>query len=148
MKARKDVKIAIVSSSFRREVTENLEKHCVETFEKNGIKKEQIEIYTVPGSLEIPLVAKKLAKKSVYDAIIVFGAIVKGKTYHFEQIANECARLCMTVSYEYEIPIIFEVLAVYDLQDALDRAKRDKENKGVEAALTALHMVEIMKSIH
>jgi len=147
MKSLKNIRIAIVSSSFRREVTENLEKHCLETFIKKGLEKNQIAMYSVPGSLEIPLVAKKLSKKSIYDAIIVLGAILKGKTYHFEQIANECARLCMNVSYEFEIPVIFEVLAVYSLQDALDRAIRKEENKGEEAALTALKMIEVVEKI-
>lgn len=143
----KDIKIAIVSSSFRKEVIDNLEKNCVQTFEAHGVTKGQIDIFHVPGSLEIPLVVKKLAKKGQYDAIITFGAIVKGKTYHFEQIAHECARACMDISLQYEIPVIFEVLAVYDLQDALDRATRKKENKGVEAALTAFEMIKILKQL-
>lgn len=147
MKNTKDIKIAIISSTFRREVSENLEKNCLETLEKKGVKKNQVDIFHVPGSLEIPLVAKKLAKKNIYGAIITFGAIVKGDTYHFEQIANECARGCMEVSLEYEIPVIFEVLAVYELKDALDRATRKKENKGVEAALTALEMINLSSKL-
>lgn len=140
----KKVKIAIISSTFRREVSENLEKNCLKTLKEKGIKKNQIDIFHVPGSLEIPVVAKKLAKKNIYSAIIVFGAIVKGDTYHFEQIANECARGCMDVSLQYEIPVIFEVLAVYDLKEALERATRKEENKGVEAASTALEMINIL----
>jgi len=147
LKKKNDIKIAIVSSSFRKEVTHNLEKNCIQTFETHGVIKQQIDVFRVPGSLEIPLVAKKLAKKEEYDAIITFGAIVKGKTYHFEQIANECARACMDISMQYEIPIIFEVLAVYNLQDAIDRATRKEENKGVEAAETALEMIKILKSL-
>lgn len=143
----REIKIAIISSSFRAEVTENLEKNCIATFQKKGITKSQIDIFRVPGSLEIPLVAKKVAKKRMYDAIITFGAIVKGKTYHFEQIANECARGCMEVSLEYEVPVIFEVLAVYNLQDAIERATQKEENKGVEAALTALEMIHIVSKV-
>lgn len=143
----KKVKIAIISSTFRREVSENLEKNCLKTLKGKGIKKNQIDIFHVPGSLEIPVVAKKLAKKNIYSAIIVFGAIVKGDTYHFEQIANECARGCMDVSLQYEIPVIFEVLAVYDLKEALERATRKEENKGVEAASTALEMINILSKL-
>ena len=143
----KKIKIAIVSSSFRKEVSENLEKNCIATFKKVGITKNQIDIFKVPGSLEIPLIVKKVAKKGTYDAIITFGAILKGKTYHFEQIANECARGCMEASLEYEVPVIFEVLSVYDIQDALDRATRKEDNKGVEAALTALEMIKILSNI-
>lgn len=147
MKNIKQIKIAIISSSFRKEIADNLEKHCIATLEDKGLLDKQIDIFRVPGSLEIPLIAKKIAKKSQHDAIITFGAIVKGKTYHFEQIANECARGCMQVSLEYEIPVIFEVLAVYDLQDAVERATRNEENKGVEAALTALAMIKVISNI-
>lgn len=142
-----NIKIAIVKSLFRREVSDNLEKNCLATLKKEGLDKNQIDIFQVPGSLEIPLLVKKLAKKRIYHAIITFGAIVKGDTYHFEQISNECARGCMEISLQYEIPVIFEVLAVYDLKDALIRATRSKENKGVEAALTALEMIKILSKI-
>ena len=90
---------------------------------------------------------KKLAKENVYDAIITFGAILKGKTYHFEQIADECIRGCMDASWLYEVPVIFEVLAVYDIKDATERATGNEDNKGVEAALTALEMIKILSKI-
>jgi len=148
MKNLKNIRIAIVSSSFWKDIVDNLEKYCLETLAENGVTKKQVDIVRVPGSLEIPLAAKKLAKKNIYDALIVFGAIHKGKTYHFELIANECARGCMNVSYEFEIPVIFEVLALYELKDAINRAiKKTKDNRGVEAALTALKMIEVMMKI-
>lgn len=147
MKKLNQIKIAIVSSSFRKEVSNALERNCLATLKAKGILKNQLDIVRVSGSLEIPLVVKKLAQRGVYDAIITFGAIVKGDTYHFEQIANECARGCMEVSLQYEIPVIFEVLAVYDLKDALDRATRKKENKGMEAAQTALEMIKVLSKI-
>lgn len=147
MKKLNQIKIAIVSSSFRQEVVDALETNCLKTFKEKGLSKEQIEIFRVPGSLEIPLAVKRLAKNGTFDAIITFGAIVKGKTYHFEQIANECARACMDISLEYEIPVIFEVLAVYDIKDAIERSTRKEENKGVEAALTALEMIKVLSKI-
>ncbi len=147
MKNIKDLKIAIVSSAFRKQVSNNLQKHCLATLQQKGIRRKQVQIFRVPGSLEIPLVVKKLAKTGNYDAIIALGAIVKGQTYHFEQIANECIRGCMDVSWQYEIPVIFEVLAVYDLKDAMERATRKKQNKGVEAALTALKMIKLMQKL-
>ena len=147
MKNTKDIRIAIISSSFRMEVARALERNCIARLKRSGVTRSQIDIFRVPGSLEIPLVAKKLAAKRTYSALIAFGAIVKGKTYHFEQIANECARGCMDVSLEHEIPVIFEVLAVYHIQDAVARATRAKENKGVEAAQTALRMIEILADL-
>lgn len=141
MKKIDEIRIAIVSSNFRKEVADNLEKHCIATLSIKGVKADQIDRFRVPGSFEIPLMVKKQAKKGIYDAIITFGAIVKGDTYHFEQIANECARGCMEVALQFEVPVIFEVLAVYKLKDAIERATRSKENKGAEAALTALEMI-------
>jgi len=143
----KNIKIAIVSSSYHPEITSNLEKSCLVTLNKKGVKRNQVDTYRVPGSLEIPLVVKKLAKKHIYDAIITFGAIHKGKTYHFELIANECIRGCMEVSWQYEIPVIFEVLAVYDIKEAINRAIGKRENRGVEAALTALKMIALLSKL-
>ncbi len=142
-----NIHIAIVVSNYHKNITNELLRHCLETLKKKGVSESQITVVRVPGSLEIPLVAKKLAKKSIFDAIIVIGVIHKGETYHFELVANECARGCMQVGLEYETPIIFEVLAVYNLEDARVRATRKKENRGVEAALTALRMIELMREI-
>jgi len=139
--------LAIVSSSFRKEVSDNLEKNCLKTLKEKGVKDSEIKLFKVPGSWEIPLLVKKLAKTKKYNAIITFGAIVKGETYHFEQIANEVSNALMQISLEYEIPVIFEVLAVYDVRDALKRATRSEENKGVEAALTALEMIGVCKNL-
>lgn len=139
-----NVRIGIIGSSFRENVTAELEKRCIATLRRKGVPRANIDTFRVPGSMEIPLVAKKLAAKREYDALITFGAIVKGKTYHFEQIASECARGCMNVSLQYEIPVIFEVLAVYDIKDAMERATRTKENKGIEAAESALSMIRLM----
>lgn len=141
------MKIAIVSSTFWPKIVNSLETHCLATLKKHGISEDQITIVHVPGSLEIPLAAEKLAKKGMYDAIIVFGVIHKGKTYHFELIANECARGCMDVSLQYEIPIVFEVLAVYDIQDAIDRATKEEDNRGVKAAVTAIKMITVLEEI-
>lgn len=147
MKKHGDIHIGIVSSSYRPEITQNLVKHCIETLKKKGLSQKQIDVVYVPGSLEIPLVAKKLARKKTYDALIAFGAVFKGKTYHFEQVSNEVVRGCMQVSYDYEIPVIFEVLCVYDTKDAIERATGKEDNRGVEGALTALHMVGLLKTI-
>lgn len=143
MKKIQEIKIAVISAPFHKEVTDNLEKNCLATLKEKGLADNQIDIIRVPGALEIPLMAKKMAQKG-YDAIIALGAIHKGKTTHFELISAECARGCMDVSLGFEIPVIFEVLTVYDIKDALERATRTEENKGAEAALAALAMVELI----
>lgn len=144
MKSASEIKIAIVSGAFWEEIVVNLEKHCIATLEKRGVNKNNITIVRVPGSFEIPLLVKKIAKQKIYDAIITFGAIHKGKTYHFELVANECARACMDLSLEFEVPVIFEVLAVYNIQDAYDRSTQVKDNRGVEAAEAAWKMIETL----
>lgn len=143
----KDINIAIVGSMFWEDITESLEKYCIKTLKEKGVLEKNITVIHVPGALEIPLVAQKLAKKKIYNAIIAFGAIVKGDTYHFEQVANECIRGCMDVSRTHEVPVIFEVLAVYNMADALDRAASNEENKGIEAAETALTMIGVMEEL-
>ena len=147
MKNKKDIRIAIVGSDFQKFVTDNLESNCITTLIKNGVRRDRIATVRVPGSLEIPLAALLLAKKKRFDAIIAFGAIHKGETYHFQQVADECIRGCMNVSLEYELPVIYEVLAVYDIRDAEVRATRKKENRGVEAALSALTMVAVTRTL-
>lgn len=143
MKTNKQTKLAIICSAYWQEITDALLKYCVETLKEKGLSEKQIEVFNVPGALEIPLVAKKLAKKKKYNAIIALGAVLKGKTYHFEQVAQECVKGCLRVSYDYEIPVIFEVLCVYNEKDATERAAK----RGVEAALTALKMIEIVKKL-
>lgn len=140
-------KIAIIGSMYRASITEHLIESCLKTLKKDGLQEKQISIFRVPGALEIPLMAKKLAKQKKYDAIIVFGTVLKGKTYHFEQVADECVRGVMNVSYEYEVPVVFQVLCVYNLKDAMARAKGTNDNRGVEGAKTALSMIALFKTI-
>lgn len=147
MKDPKELRLAIVRSNYRQEIGEALSTNCLTTLNKKGVNKDQVDIVRVPGALEIPLAAKKLAKSGRYDAIIVFGAVLKGKTYHFEQVADECVRGCMKVSYDHEIPVIFEVLCVYDIKDALARSTGKEDNRGVEGALSALQMIEVMRQV-
>lgn len=139
----KNIKIAIVGSSYKKQITDGLEENCIKTLKEKGVKESQITSLRVPGSLEIPLAVKLLAKQKKYDAIIAFGVVHKGSTYHFELISNECIRGCMNVSWEYEVPVIYEVLSVYDIKDAMDRTI----SKGREAALTALEMIKVVSEI-
>lgn len=143
----KPYRIAIVGSDFQKSVTDNLERNCVETLIQNGVKRNRITLVRVPGSLEIPLAAELLAKKKMFDAIVALGAIHKGKTYHFQQVADECIRGCMQVSLAYEIPVIYEVLAVYDIRDAHERATRKKGSRGTEAAFSALAMAATTRAL-
>src|SRR3990170_7142595 len=140
-------KIAIVRAEFNEKLTKSLEVHCVDTLISNGIKKSQITAYSVPGSLEIPIVAQNIASAKKADIIIALGVVIKGDTYHFEIVANECARGCMDVALKYNVPIIFEVIPVYNLAQAKKRAGNNNQNKGKEAALAALKMMKVISQL-
>ena len=143
----KKSRIVIIRSEFNDEITKSLEKHCLAVLLDSGIKRSQIKQYQVPGSLEIPIVARVIAQKKAADVIIALGAIIRGDTYHFELVANECARGCMIVALEFNIPVIFEVLATYNLAQAKKRAGNNKANKGREAAIAALKMLKLLSDL-
>ena len=147
--ARKDVsrfRIAIVRSEYNREITLSLEKKCVETLLEAGVPEKNIRVFAVPGCFEIPILAQRLATQKRWDAIIALGAVIKGDTYHFELVVNECARGIMDVSLRHGVPIIFEVLATYNKRDAVRRAGNNKSNKGIEAAQAALSLLATLRS--
>ena len=140
-------KIAIIRAQFNAPLTESLEKHCLGVLLEHGLKKDQILQFQVPGSLEIPIVAQNIAKQKTADIIIALGVVIKGDTYHFQIVANECARGCMDVALKYNVPIIFEVIPVYNLAQAKKRAGNNNQNKGKEAALAALKMMKVISQL-
>jgi len=130
--------IAIVRPEYHDTLNTNLETSCRTTLRENGIPESQIKTFIVPGSWELPLMVQQVAKSGRFDAIVVFGVIVKGETYHFELIANEVARALMQLSLDYSLPIALEVLAVYEMKQAEARAGKDTHNKGIEGATAVL----------
>ena len=136
----KNKKIAVIVSQYWKELTQKLLNSCLKELKKEGLSQKQIDIFKVPGSLEIPLLAKKLAKKRKYKGLIALGVVLKGKTLHFEQVSRECIRGCMKVSYDYEVPIAFEVICAYKKKDVLKRTTR----RGKEAALAILEMIRLL----
>jgi 6,7-dimethyl-8-ribityllumazine synthase len=140
-------RLAIIRGEYNREITLSLEKKCLETLIAAGVAKKNIEVFAVPGCFEIPILAQRLALKRRYDALIALGAVIRGDTYHFELVVNECARGVMDVALRHNVPIIFEVLATYNKRDALRRAGNDKFNKGIEAAQTALSLLATLSSV-
>jgi len=108
----KNARIAIIKTDYYIELNSNLEKACRKTLVHYGLSAEHITTFTAPGSWEIPLIAQTVAKTKKYDAIVAFGVIIKGDTYHFDMIANECTRALMQLSLDYSIPVAIEVLAV------------------------------------
>jgi 6,7-dimethyl-8-ribityllumazine synthase len=123
-------RVAILQASWHQEHTNRMVEACEEYLNSAGVG--QIEKFQVPGAYEIPLAAKLLAKKKKFDAIVVFGAIVKGDTDHYQVILDTCIRELGKVMYDFEVPIIMEILPVHKLGDLIERS-RGRFNKGREA---------------
>lgn len=132
------LRIGIVFSRFNDSIGNKLLENTVENLVKNKVPKKNIDIFKVPGALEIPLTAKILIEKKLYDVIIALGIILKGKTYHFELVSRESHRALMDLSLQSNFPVVFGILAVNTKHQALERVEKSKLNKGKEFAQTAI----------
>lgn len=138
-----DVSIGIVVSEWNKEVTEKLLQGALDTFKEHGLKEDQIQIETVPGSYELPLGAQMMIEYAEVDAVLCLGAVIQGETRHFEFISQAVAQGVNRVSLDYTTPVIFGVLTPDNQEQALARAGGKHGNKGVEAAATALKMLSL-----
>ena len=142
-----NIKIAIVASSFNKDIVDRLYNGAISTLEKSGISERDIEVIRVPGAFEIPVAVKLLLNKKQYDVIITLGVIIRGETPHFEYIANECAHGISQLAINSGTPIIFGVLTVNNKEQAMKRSDNAGKNKGSEAAQAALDMIETLRDI-
>ncbi len=140
-------RFAIVSTQWNPVIVDSLVDAAQRTLTERGVPADNIDQYVVPGAFEIPLMAGRLAESERYSGIIALGAVIKGDTAHFEYVAGECARGIADVALNYGLPVGFGVLATYDLQQALDRAGPNEENKGVEAAAAVLDTLNILRAV-
>lgn len=138
--------LAIVAGRFNEHITSRLVDGASTTLAERGVT-DAVSVYWVPGAFEIPLVAKRLAGSGTVDAIICLGAVVRGETAHFEYVAGPCASGVAAAALDTGVPIIFGVLTTDDEEQALDRAGGREGNKGSEAALTAIEMVRLLRSL-
>ena len=144
----RDGKFAIVVSRFNSLICERLVEGAIDTLKREGeVKEENITLVRVPGAIEIPVVCEKLAKAGKVDAIIALGCVIRGATYHFEVVANECAKGLTQVTLQTGMPIANGVLTVDTLEQAVERAGSHAGNKGAEAASSALEMVNVINQI-
>ena len=142
------VRIAIVASRFNDFIAKPLLNACWMELKRNGLKEEHITTVWVPGAFEIPVAALKLAQKKNVDAVICLGAVIRGETYHFDVIANECARGIMDAALSTGKPVIMGVLTTDTVDQAQKRAQdKGGPNKGRDAAQTALDMVQLLKAV-
>jgi 6,7-dimethyl-8-ribityllumazine synthase len=141
------LRFGIVVGRFNSFITERLLEGAIDCILRHGGSKENIEIVKVPGSFEIPLTAKKLAKSGKYDAVICLGAVIRGSTPHFDYVANEVTKGIAQVSLETEVPISYGILTTDTIEQAVERAGTKMGNKGFDAAMVAIEMANVLKSI-
>ena len=140
-----DARFGIVAGRFNSFIVTSLIDGAVNTLKRHGCDDDDIDIYRVPGAFEIPLMAKCLAVRGGYNGLLAIGAVVRGSTPHFNYVAGECVKGIAAISLEYSIPIAFGVLTVDTLEQAIERAGTKGGNKGCEAALSVIEMVNIMR---
>ena len=143
----KDKKYAIVVARFNHFITDRLLEGCLDALKRHEVKDEEISIVRVPGAFEIPLVAKKLAKKEDVDAVICLGAVIRGDTPHFDYVCAEVSKGVASVGLESEKPVIFGVVTTDNIDQAIQRAGVKSGNKGAEAAISAIEMANLVDLI-
>ena len=141
------LKFGIVVSRFNDFISEKLLAGALDALIRSGADEDNIEIVKVPGSFEIPLAAKKLAKSQKYNAVICLGAVIRGATPHFEYISAEVTKGIANVSLECEIPISLGVITTDNIEQAIERAGSKSGNKGWDAAISAIEMANILKEL-
>ena len=137
--------LAIIVSQFNHEITQELLMGAMQHLASIGFDREAITLVEVPGAIEIPLIAKRLAKKSKYAAIIAFGAVIRGETTHYDYVCQQVSEGCQRVALDHEIPVIFGVLTTENEAQAWDRLGGKHGHKGVDAVDCALAMHSILQ---
>lgn len=143
----KGMKIGIVLARFNEFIGSKLLSGAEDALIRHGVDEDDIEVAWVPGAYEIPLVAKKLATSEKYDAVICLGAVIKGNTSHFDYVSAEVSKGIAQVGLLSEVPVIFGVLTVDNIEQAIERAGTKAGNKGSEAANSAIEMVNLLNQI-
>lgn len=141
-----DLKIAIVAGRFNEFITSKLIGGAVDALKRHGVDEaNDIDLIWVPGAFEIPLVAKKVAEKQKYDAVICLGAVIRGSTPHFEYVSSEVSKGVASVGLETGVPVIFGVLTTDTIEQAIERSGTKAGNKGFDAAMTAIETSNLLK---
>ncbi|PLT30679.1 6,7-dimethyl-8-ribityllumazine synthase [Peribacillus deserti] len=141
------LRVGIVVGRFNEFITGKLLSGALDGLKRHGVDEENIDVAWVPGAFEIPQVAKRLAAKGGYDAVITLGTVIRGATPHFDYVCNEVAKGVASVSLETGIPVVFGVLTTENIEQAIERAGTKAGNKGYEAAVTAVEMANLFSSI-
>ncbi len=142
-----DARFGILVSRFNSFIVERLVEGALDTLRRHGAEDAAIEIVRIPGAFEMPIAAQRMAATKKYDAIIALGAVIRGGTPHFDYVAGECTKGLSMVSIQHDIPVTFGVLTVDTIEQAIERAGTKAGNKGSEAAITAIEMVNVLRKL-
>ncbi len=143
----KDLKFGIVVGRFNEFISSKLLAGAMDALTRHGAEDKAIEVAWSPGSFEIPLIAKRMAKSGKYDAVICLGAVIRGATPHFDYVAAEVSKGIANVMLDSEVPIAFGVLTTDSIEQAIERAGTKSGNKGFDAAMSAIEMANLMKEL-
>ncbi|MHB8535122.1 MAG: 6,7-dimethyl-8-ribityllumazine synthase [Sulfuricaulis sp.] len=143
----RSARFGIALGRFNSFIGERLLEGAIDTLVRHGAEASSIEVVRVPGAFEMPLALKTMAASKKYDALIALGAVIRGETPHFEYVAGECARGVAQVSMQHDLPVAFGVLTVDSIEQAIERAGTKSGNKGVDAALTAIEMLNLLRKL-
>ena len=138
-------RFALIASRWNDFITSRLTEGAVDALERLGADEKSVELYKVPGSFEIPLLALKLASSGKYDAVICLGTIIRGQTPHFEYIAGEVTKGIAQAGMQSGVPVVYGIVTADTLEQAIDRAGAKQGNKGFEAAMSAVELVNLYK---
>lgn len=140
-------RFGIAVARFNSFVVESLLEGAVDCLQRHGTKSTDIEVVRVPGAFELPLAVQRMAATKKYDAIIALGAVIRGGTPHFDYVAGECTKGIAQVMMQHSVPVSFGVLTVDTIEQAIERAGTKAGNKGAEATMSAIEMVNLLKKI-
>jgi 6,7-dimethyl-8-ribityllumazine synthase len=141
------LKIGIVVSRYNQFITEKLLAGALDGFKNHGGEDENVTVVHVPGAFEIPLIAEKMAASGKYDALVCVGAVIRGDTPHFDYVCDAVTRGIGDAVRAYKLPIGFGVLTTNDVQQAMERSGSKDANKGYEALLTVVEMVDVIRQL-
>ena len=142
-----DIKIGIVAGRFNEFIVSKLLGGAIDGLLRHDVKEEDITTVWVPGAFEIPLIAKKMAESGKYDGIICLGTVIRGSTTHYDYVCSEVSKGIASVSLESGIPVMFGVVTTENIEQAIERAGTKSGNKGYDAALSVIEMVNLIKQI-
>ncbi len=143
-----NARIAIAIARFNHFINDSLLEGAIDALKRIGqVKDENITVVWVPGAYELPLATRALANSKKFDAVVALGTVIRGGTAHFEYVAGECSSGLSSVAMSSELPVAFGVLTTESIEQAIERAGTKAGNKGAEAALTALEMINVLKAI-